>query len=166
MCGQLRILALERAAAMGFDWVFVNPVRHPGRSGSISSIADYFELNGALIDPADPRSGEDQPRSVLQAARDRGRAGDGRSGDRSLCRRLAWLGVAQLDHRGTTDPDGMHQYCLGVQQREMVGFQSDWLVEQRKLIGEQVACRIPRKPRHATPSRGDARDGQPLAERR
>jgi len=63
---------IERAVAMGFDWVFVNPVQRPGASGSIYSIADYFELNPALIEPTDPRSGEDQLRSVLQAARDRG----------------------------------------------------------------------------------------------
>jgi starch synthase (maltosyl-transferring) len=59
---------IERAAAMGFDWLFVSP----GASGSIYAIADYFELNPGLIDPADPRSGEDQLRSVLAVARDRG----------------------------------------------------------------------------------------------
>ena len=25
----------ERAAAMGFDWVFVNPIQYPGYSGSL-----------------------------------------------------------------------------------------------------------------------------------
>ena len=30
---------LKRAADMGFDWVFVNPVQKPGSSGSLYSIA-------------------------------------------------------------------------------------------------------------------------------
>ena len=41
---------LERAANMGFDWVFVNPVQKPGSSGSLYSIADYFQLNPLLVD--------------------------------------------------------------------------------------------------------------------
>jgi starch synthase (maltosyl-transferring) len=45
---------------MGFDWLFVNAVHRPGASGSVYSIVSYFDLNPALIDPADPRSGEDQ----------------------------------------------------------------------------------------------------------
>ena len=36
---------LQRAADMGFNWIFVNPVQRPGKSGSLYSIADYFELN-------------------------------------------------------------------------------------------------------------------------
>ena len=31
-----------RAAAMGFDWAFVNPIQQPGASRSLYSIADYF----------------------------------------------------------------------------------------------------------------------------
>ena len=47
-------------------------MQRPGASGSIYAIADYFELNPALIEPSDPRSGEDQLRSVLGVARERG----------------------------------------------------------------------------------------------
>ncbi len=40
---------IERAASMGFDWIFVNPVQKTGASGSLYSIADYFQLNPKLI---------------------------------------------------------------------------------------------------------------------
>jgi starch synthase (maltosyl-transferring) len=135
---------IERAAAMGFDWLFVNPVQRPGASGSIYAIADYFELNPGLIDPANPRSGEDQLRSVLAMARDRGIrpmadlvidhcAADSKlvtthpdwiafDSDGAIvhpsCQQggetVAWVDLAQLDHRGTGDPEGLYQYCLSV----------------------------------------------------
>ena len=135
---------IERAAAMGFDWVFANPVQRPGASGSIYSIADYFELNPALIESTDPRSGEDQLTSVLQAARDRGLRAmadlmiDHCAIDSGLVSEhpewvaldsegavihpscdqdggtLVWADLAQLDHRGTADPEGLYQYCVAV----------------------------------------------------
>ncbi|MGZ4554034.1 MAG: hypothetical protein ACXVXQ_11205 [Mycobacteriaceae bacterium] len=39
---------IERAA-MGFHWLFVNPVKRPGASGSIHAIVNHFEANRALI---------------------------------------------------------------------------------------------------------------------
>ncbi len=46
---------LTRAAGMGFDWVFVNPVQQPGASGSLYSIKDYFDLNPLIAAGADAR---------------------------------------------------------------------------------------------------------------
>jgi len=49
---------LERAAALGFDSVFVNPIQYPGYSGSLYSVKDYFRFhpllvdNGSTLDPA------------------------------------------------------------------------------------------------------------------
>ncbi|MGO9903592.1 MAG: alpha-amylase family glycosyl hydrolase [Solirubrobacteraceae bacterium] len=135
---------IDRAAAMGFDWLFVNPVQRPGASGSIYSIADYFELNPALIEPTDPRSGQDQLRSVLAVARERGMrpmadlvidhcAADSRlvtdhpdwiafgsdgAPRHPSCQQdgqtVVWVDLAQLDHQGTRDPEGLYQYCLSV----------------------------------------------------
>ncbi len=135
---------IERAAGLGFDWLYVNPVQQPGASGSIYSIADYFELNPALVDPADPRSGEDQLRSVLRTARDRGirpmadLVVDHCAADSEIVRRhpewvvfdsggsvvhpscqedgqrVVWVDLAQFDHLATRDPEGLYEYCLGV----------------------------------------------------
>jgi starch synthase (maltosyl-transferring) len=126
---------IERAAAMGFDWLFVNSVQRPGASGSIYSIASYFDLNPALIDPGDPRPGEDQLRSVIAQARDSGLRPmidlviDHCAADSQLVsehpewlafdsagalihpsfeddgKTVVWIDVAQFDHRGTADPD-------------------------------------------------------------
>ena len=41
---------LVRAADMGFDWVFINPVQFPGFSGSLYSIKDYFRFNPLIVD--------------------------------------------------------------------------------------------------------------------
>lgn len=46
---------LPRIAAMGFDWVFVNPFHLPGISGSLYAVRDYYRLNPQFGDgpPAD-----------------------------------------------------------------------------------------------------------------
>lgn len=38
-----------RAAAMGFDWVYVNPVQYPGFSGSLYAIKDLERLNPDFV---------------------------------------------------------------------------------------------------------------------
>jgi starch synthase (maltosyl-transferring) len=58
---------LERACAMGFNWIFVNPVQQPGASGSIYSIRDYYAVNPVLADPA-AGPGESQLRGAVAAA--------------------------------------------------------------------------------------------------
>ena len=58
-----------RAAAMGFDWVFVNPIQQPGASRSLYSIADYFRFNPALLDPQNSAPPEEQVRQMVAQAR-------------------------------------------------------------------------------------------------
>lgn len=36
---------VERAASMGFNWIFLNPIQFPGESGSLYSIRDHDRLN-------------------------------------------------------------------------------------------------------------------------
>jgi starch synthase (maltosyl-transferring) len=36
---------LPRIAALGFDWVYVNPFHYPGFSGSLYAVKDYYRLN-------------------------------------------------------------------------------------------------------------------------
>jgi starch synthase (maltosyl-transferring) len=136
---------LERAAAMGFDWVFVNPVQKLGRSASLYSIGDYFHLNPAFVDPASGRSAEDQLRETAHLAKDLGlrMMGDlvinhcaadsplialhpqwfAREPDGSVAHpgcylengeREVWFDLAQFDHDGSADREGLFQYFLGV----------------------------------------------------
>lgn len=62
---------IARAADMGFDWLFINPIEKPGISGSLYSIADYFQINPALCDEGRGKP-EDQVRNMVRMARERG----------------------------------------------------------------------------------------------
>ena len=42
----------ERAKAMGFDWIYINPVQYPGFSGSLYAVKDLFKLNPLFIPQA------------------------------------------------------------------------------------------------------------------
>jgi starch synthase (maltosyl-transferring) len=48
---------LDRIAAMGFTWIFLNPIHTPGLSGSLYAVKDYFGLN-PLFHPEDGRDPE------------------------------------------------------------------------------------------------------------
>jgi len=39
---------LDRIAAMGFTWIFLNPINTPGLSGSLYAVKDYYSLNPLL----------------------------------------------------------------------------------------------------------------------
>lgn len=63
---------LERAAEMGFDWVFVNPIQQLGRSGSLYSIADYFAINPALLNSESKQSPDAQVAAMAETAQAQG----------------------------------------------------------------------------------------------
>ncbi|MGE5506494.1 MAG: maltotransferase domain-containing protein [Actinomycetota bacterium] len=44
------VAELPRIAALGFDWVWVNPFHYPGFSGSLYAIKDYLALNPLFAD--------------------------------------------------------------------------------------------------------------------
>ena len=46
---------LPRIAAMGFDWVYVNPFHYPGFSGSLYAVKDYDRLHPLLAGGGDAR---------------------------------------------------------------------------------------------------------------
>lgn len=41
----------SRAKAMGFNWLFLNPVQYPGFSGSLYAIKDLYRINPLFITP-------------------------------------------------------------------------------------------------------------------
>jgi len=133
-----------RAAAMGFDWVFVNPIQQLGASGSLYSIADYFRFNPALLDPQSAAPPEEQVRQMIAQARAAGlkvmidlvlnhsaidshitrehpkwfvRESNGRIANASCQHNgetVVWRDLAQFDHQHTKDPEGLYRYCLSV----------------------------------------------------
>lgn len=135
---------LKRAADMGFEWIFINPVQQLGASRSLYSIADYFRLNTALVDSASAASPDEQFRAALGQAHGLGlkvmidlvinhcaidspltrehpewfvRGADGRVANASCehdRKKVVWKDLAQFDHRHSRDADGLYQYCLRV----------------------------------------------------
>src|SRR6185436_3783799 len=134
----------SRAAAMAFDWVYVNPIQQLGNSRSLYSIADYFQFNPALLDPASAVPPETQCRAMIEQARAAGlkvmidlvinhsaydspltrehpewfaRGPDGRIANASCQHngeQVVWTDLAQFDHPHTSDPEGLYGYCLRV----------------------------------------------------
>ena len=133
-----------RAKAMGFDWVFLNPIQQLGASRSLYSIADYFSFNPAFLDPASSAPPEEQVRQMMEQARAAGlkmmidlvinhcafdspltrehpewfvREANGRIAHASCehdQQRVVWKDLVQFDHRRTRDPEGLYRYCLRI----------------------------------------------------
>ena len=135
---------LKRARSMGFDWIFTNPIQRAGYSGSLYSVSDYFEFNPLLLDKRSSQKPEDQVRGMIKTADSLGLkimidlvinhcAFDSKlvkehpewfareeNGDiaHPFCeengQRVVWGDLVRLDHRGTSDPEGLYRYCLRV----------------------------------------------------
>jgi starch synthase (maltosyl-transferring) len=56
----------DRAAEMGFDWIFINPVQKPRRSGRLYSIADYLQLNPRFVDSESESTPEAQIKEAIR----------------------------------------------------------------------------------------------------
>ncbi len=130
----------ERAAAMGFDWIFINPVQKPGYSGSLYSIVDYFQINPLLVDADAKTTPEQQLQAALAAADRLGlkvmvdlvinhcafdaaltrehpewfvREGNGDIAHPSCMedgRKVVWGDLALFNHHHTPDPEGLYRY--------------------------------------------------------
>ena len=53
---------------MGFDWVFINPIQKLGRSKSLYSISDYFQIDKTFVRSRSRQAPEDQVRAVVREA--------------------------------------------------------------------------------------------------
>ena len=135
---------LERASEMGFNWVFVNPVQRPGGSGSLYSIADYFDFNPLLIDGESGKTPKEQVQEVMRSA---GKMGlkmmvdlviNHCSVDSDLLKshpewflwesrgrvahpfadengkKVVWKDLAKFDHRNRRDKEGLYQFFFKV----------------------------------------------------
>ncbi|HYD31741.1 MAG TPA: maltotransferase domain-containing protein [Azospirillaceae bacterium] len=62
---------LPRIGGMGFDWIFLNPIHHPGFSGSLYAVKDPYRLHD-LFQGGSSDSPDDQLSDFFAQARDRG----------------------------------------------------------------------------------------------
>ncbi|NEV61707.1 alpha-amylase family glycosyl hydrolase [Thiorhodococcus minor] len=133
---------LERAASMGLDWVFVNPIQKTGRSASLYSIADYFAINKDFLRPRARVSPEDQVRAMVETAKSHGLSmmidlvinhcavdsklvkeypewfvRHGSKVANPFCleadgTKVVWYDLAQFDHEHSPDREGLQDYCV------------------------------------------------------
>lgn len=134
----------QRAADMGFDWIFLNPIQKPGESGSLYSIADYFQINPRMVDGESSLSPELQIEEACAAAQRLGLkmmvdlvvnhcAADSaltrdhpewfvQEEDGSIAHpfcmhdgeKVVWTDLARFDHEGTSDGEGLYRYVVSI----------------------------------------------------
>jgi len=136
---------LNRAAEMGFDWIFINPIQYPGYSGSLYSIKDYFRLNPLFVDGASTTESVAGFKRLAEEARALGlkfmvdlvvshcafdsdlitehpgwfRKENGRIAH-PFCvenqKKVVWKDLAQFDHKHAHDKEGLFRYLFQVVQ--------------------------------------------------
>ena len=135
---------LERAAAMGFSWIFVNPIQRTGKSGSLYAVDSYDAFDPRLLDPASRLAPQAQLQAAMTAAGQLGLhmmidlVADHCAVDSALVKRrpawfiwegagqvarpfclengkkVVWTDLAKFDHRHTQDPEGLYRYFARV----------------------------------------------------
>jgi starch synthase (maltosyl-transferring) len=135
---------LLRASEMGFNWVFINPIQRPGESGSLYSIADYYDFNPVLVDQKSKKAPQEQVKEAIKTAKKLGLNAmvdlviNHCSVDSGLIKsnpewflweskghvahpfcnedgkKVVWKDLAKFDHRDTKDKEGLFQYFLNI----------------------------------------------------
>ncbi|MGE5238079.1 MAG: alpha-amylase family glycosyl hydrolase [Chloroflexota bacterium] len=135
---------LSRAADMGFNWIFVNPIQRLGASGSLYSLADYMSINPSFVDEKSGKSPEEQVRETLTVAEGLGLRvmvdlvinhcaadspllrehpawfvweGQGRVAHPSADengKKVVWYDLAKFDHRNSKDGEGLFRFFSDV----------------------------------------------------
>jgi starch synthase (maltosyl-transferring) len=137
---------LLRASKMGFNWVFVNPIQRPGDSGSLYSIADYYDFNPLLVDQESKKKPQEQVKDMIKTSEEMGLKmmvdlvinhcsvdsdllqshpewflwkAKGRVVHPSCDdngKKVVWRDLAKFDHKKTKDKEGLFQFFLDVVQ--------------------------------------------------
>jgi starch synthase (maltosyl-transferring) len=135
---------LIRASEMGFNWVFVNPIQRPGESGSLYSIADYYDFNPDLVDKKSKKAPRKQVKEATETAKKLGLNAmvdlviNHCSVDSDLIKshpewflweskghvahpfcdedgkKVVWKDLAKFDHKDSKDKEGLFQYFLNI----------------------------------------------------
>ncbi len=133
---------LSRAARMGFDWVFINPIQQTGRSGSLYSIADYYAIDKSFLSPTAAIQPEAQLRAIVAEAERLGLSmmidlvinhcaldselverhpdwfvREGGKVAHPFCvepdgTKVVWYDLARFDHQHSRDREGLLNYCV------------------------------------------------------
>jgi starch synthase (maltosyl-transferring) len=133
-----------RASEMGFNWIFVNPIQHPGKSGSLYSIMDYYAFNPLLVDQESEKEPRQQVRELIKTAEKLGLKmmvdlvinhcsvdsdllksqpkwfvwnAKGRVAH-PFCKedgkKVVWKDLAKFNHKSTRDKEGLFRFFLDI----------------------------------------------------
>ncbi|MBW1719420.1 MAG: alpha-amylase, partial [Deltaproteobacteria bacterium] len=135
---------LLRVSEMGFNWVFVNPIQRSGESGSLYSIADYYDFNPVLVDQKSKKGPQEQVKEAIKTAKKLGLRAmvdlviNHCSVDSDLIKshpewflweseghvvhpfcdedgkKVVWKDLAKFDHRDTRDKEGLFRYFRNI----------------------------------------------------
>ncbi len=134
---------LERAAEMGFNWIFVNPIQYPGFSGSLYSIKDYFAFHQLMINEESKDDPKTQIKKMLNHAdklglkvmvdlvinhcavdsayvKDSPQWFEWENGQvaHPFCmengHKVVWGDLAKFNHRHTNDPEGLYKFFKSI----------------------------------------------------
>ncbi len=132
-----------RASEMGFNWVFINPIQLTGKSGSLYSIADYFEFNPLFLGDSIDKKPGDQVKEMIATAEKMGlsmmvdlvinhcsvdsdllkshpdwfireKGGIAHPFAMDGGKKVVWKDLAKFDHRNTRDKEGLFQFFLSI----------------------------------------------------
>ncbi len=133
-----------RIKEMGFNWIFINPIQKPGYSGSLYSISDYFDFNPLIVDSTSSANALEQIKAMNLAARRQGlsimidlvinhcafdsnlikehpewfKHEDDGNISHPFCmengHKTVWGDLAQFNHRGSSDKEGLYSYFLKI----------------------------------------------------
>jgi starch synthase (maltosyl-transferring) len=133
----------KRISSMGFNWVYVNPVQRPGKSGSLYSIAEHQDLNPFFVDDTIRKNSRRQLSDAVKKAEKMGLlmmtdlvinhcAADSRLLEShpdwfeweapgkpvhpfadENGKKVVWTDLARFNFN-TGDQEGLHKYFLGV----------------------------------------------------
>jgi starch synthase (maltosyl-transferring) len=133
-----------RASEMGFNWIFVNPIQYPGKSGSLYSIMDYYAFNPLLVDQESEKEPREQVRELIKSAEKLGlkmmvdlvinhcsvdssllksqpkwfvRNAKGRVAH-PFCKedgkKVVWKDLAKFNHKSARDKEGLFRFFLDI----------------------------------------------------
>jgi starch synthase (maltosyl-transferring) len=134
---------LARAAKMGFDWIFVNPIQRTGGSKSLYAVSDYFDINPDFVDPKSKLSAVEQAHAVMDQAHALGLKVmmdlviNHCAEDSEIVRKhpewfeqenghvahpfcieeghkVVWGDLAKFDHRRAFDKSGLYEYLFSI----------------------------------------------------
>ena len=172
---------IERARAMEFNWLFLNPIQQSGYSGSLYSVKDYYAIDARLLDPAAGAPAE-QLRAMVAAVKAAGmglimdlvinhtafdsplvrehpewyrRGADGKPlspGVQDGDRWVTWGDLAEIDNAASPDREGLWRYWIDLAKASAAAGFSGFRCDAAYKVPEDLWRRLIGEVKRAAPA--------------